>query len=203
MAIDRPCLTGGDPAAVALYLQALAFDVEAQFSAAASGLAENTANPIAGQLTRITTNFVTNATASVPDQIFLDSAGNPTDDYLEFGDGDASGLWAYGFTVRCDPTGVKTLTTFRACSSLAGYTDNFGNFVQTARILDVQFESNSAALTRLNGSGTFVIPQGLGISFPTFNTGFTFSNAGSTMEILAQSTFWAYKVTGFNQIVVT
>lgn len=197
MAITRPCLDTDDPAAVALYLQALAFDAEQQLNVMRAGLIDTGSR--GGQIIRITANDVTFATATVASQIFLEAPS--TFDLFEVPD-DATGLWAFGFTVRCDPTGAKTLNSWRHCDARAGYTDTFGDFVQLANAVDTEYESNSATLTGLNASGTFVIPEGLEVGFPDVRLYFTHSNAASTMEILTLSNLWCFKIASHDQLVI-
>lgn len=194
MAITRPCLDTVDPAAVGLYLQALAFDAEEQFTSYANAMSSTDQD--AAVLIRITANYT--PFVGAPDQIFLSAA--TTYDVFESND-NPTGLWAFGFTVLSDPLGAKTATTLRQAIAEAGYTDSFGDWHILSTIYDVQFESNAATRTTLNASGTFVIPEGIDI-FPEVRLYFSWSNAASNMEILAQSTMWWYHVSTHNQLVI-
>lgn len=197
MAITRPCPDSDDPAAIALYLQALAFDAEAQLNSYSAALASQGAQ--GGLIQRITANttFVAQAPTSHP--IFLAS---PTTFDLAVAPDDSTGLWAYGFNVLTDPVGVKNANFFRHVDCRAGYTDSFGDFQQLSNVKDTEWESNSAALTSLNASGTFVMPQDQNI-FPEIQLFFSYVNAGSNMEILAQSLLWMFRISSFNQVVIS
>lgn len=198
MAITRACPDSDDPAAIALYLQALAFDAEAQLNSYSASLASQAAQ--GGFIQRITANTTFVAQAPVSHQPFIVA---PTTYDMFTQPDDATGLWAFGFTVRCDPVGAKNVNNFRNADCQAGYTDNFGDFQSLGQVRDVQWESNSAPLTSLNASSTFVVPQGRDIFFPDVRLNFAYVNAASNMEVLANSILWAFRISSFNQVVVS
>jgi hypothetical protein len=196
VAITRPCLDTDDPAAVGLYLQALAFDAEAQFTSYADQMSSTDLD--AAVILRITANYTPFVGAA--DQIFLNAT--TTFDVFE-SNNNPTGLWAFGFTVLSDPLGAKTATTLRQAIAEAGYTDSFGDWHILSTIYDVEFESNAATRTTLNASGTFSVPEGLeDIGMPDVRLYFSWSNAASNMEILAQSTMWWYHISAHDQLVI-
>lgn len=198
MAITRPCLDSDDPAAISLYLQALAFDAEEQFTSYATQMSST--NQDAAFIVRITANYNTFATDTVPDQVFLNAPF--TFDALK-ANNNPTGLWAFGFTLLTDPLGAKTAQSFRQAVAEGGYVDSFGDWNVLATINDAEFESNAALRTTMNASGTFVVPEGReDIGFPEVRVYFTYSNAGSNMEILAQSTMWWFHISTHDQLVI-
>lgn len=198
MAIERPCPTIGNPGAAGLYLQALAMDLEGEFTRVARGF-QGGSEPNA-----LVNGFVLRKTGT---STFAPGVSGPVfntttaTDFLETPNdiADYAGLWRYGFGIRTSAAGVEDDNTTRTFSLEAFYFDSTGTRISIATLFDRVWEPTVTASTYLCASGEFVMPAGQS-AFVEFADFFAHLNTSSSINVLATSIMWAYRVGPDTQI---
>lgn len=192
MAITRPCPTDGNPGAVALYLQALAMDLEGEFTRIARGFqGGNEPNALMnGFVLRKTANASFGSGVSGPvfnTNVVQDFFDTPNDI------ADYAGLWRYGFNIRTQAVGVEDNDTVRTFAMEAFYFDPTGTRVSLATQFDRVLEPQVTVITNLSSSSEVVMPPGQN-AFLEFADVFSHGNTSSAVNVLTGSTMWAYRV---------